>query len=137
MHDNPAWPSWSSADARLAKLCLYGVTPLPPTPSFGGPGGGSKMKMIFGRFPHGREGLGHVFLGKHHQHNWAFVSHIWPPQHNQGLGMVLKPHICGVKKEIRGPNRPHDAHDAGCWGAAGHFNQQNVQNTRCEQCLWL
>ena len=35
--------------------------------------------------------------------------------------MVLKPHICGVKKEIRGPNRPHDAHDAGSWGVAGHF----------------
>ena len=35
--------------------------------------------------------------------------------------MVLKPHICGVKKEIGGPNRPHDAHDAGSWGAAGRL----------------
>ena len=39
---NPAWPSWSSADARLAKLCLYGVLPLALTPSLGGPGGGQK-----------------------------------------------------------------------------------------------
>ena len=29
--------------------------------------------------------------------------------------------MCGVKKEIWGPNRPHDAHNAGPWGAAGHF----------------
>ena len=29
--------------------------------------------------------------------------------------------MCGVKKEIGGPNRPHDAHDAGSWGAAGHL----------------
>ena len=35
--------------------------------------------------------------------------------------MVLKPHICGVKKEIGGPNRPHDAPDAGSWGAAGRL----------------
>ena len=35
--------------------------------------------------------------------------------------MVLKPHICGVKKEIGGPDRPHDAHDAGSWGAAGRL----------------
>ena len=31
---------------------------------------------------------------------------------------VLKPHMCGVKKEIGGPNRPHYAHDAGSSGAA-------------------
>ena len=24
---NPAWPSWSSANALLAKLCLYRVPP--------------------------------------------------------------------------------------------------------------
>ena len=35
---------------------------------------------------------------------------------------VLKPHTCGVKKEIEGPNRPHDAHDAGSLGAAGRLN---------------
>ena len=31
----------------------------------------------------------------------------------------MKPHMCGVKREIGGPNRPHDAHDAGSCGAAG------------------
>ena len=25
--------------------------------------------------------------------------------------------MCGVKKDIGGPHRPHDAHDAGCCGA--------------------
>ena len=35
--------------------------------------------------------------------------------------MALKPHMCGVKKEIGGPNRLHDAHDAGSWGAAGRL----------------
>ena len=35
----PAWPSWSSADARLAKLRLYGATPMPLTVFFGSPGG--------------------------------------------------------------------------------------------------
>ena len=29
--------------------------------------------------------------------------------------------MCGVKREIGGPNRPHDAHDAGSWGAAGRL----------------
>ena len=28
--------------------------------------------------------------------------------------------MCGVKREIGGPNRPHDAH-AGSWGAAGRL----------------
>ncbi len=27
--------------------------------------------------------------------------------------------MCGVKKAVGGPNKPHDAHDAGSWGAAG------------------
>ena len=38
-----------------------------------------------------------------------------------GFGGVLKAHMCGVKREIGGPNRPHDAHDAGSWGAAGRL----------------
>ena len=29
--------------------------------------------------------------------------------------------MCGVKKEIGSPNRPHDAHDAGSLGAAGRL----------------
>ena len=29
--------------------------------------------------------------------------------------------MCGVKREIGGPNRPHDAHDAGSRGAAGRL----------------
>ena len=29
--------------------------------------------------------------------------------------------MCGVKREIGGPNRRHDAHDAGSWGAAGRL----------------
>ena len=33
----------------------------------------------------------------------------------------MKPHMCGVKRETGGPNRPHDAHDAGSWGAAGRL----------------
>ena len=78
---------------------LMGGRPVPPTPSLGGPGG-----VFLG-------GFGHVFLGQHHQqHNWAFVSHFWPPQHIWGFGGVLKPHMCGVKREFGDPNRPHDAH---------------------------
>ena len=53
---NPAWPSWSNADARLAKLCLYGVTPWR----------GSQTTMIFGcvfeASPNATEGFGRVFL---------------------------------------------------------------------------
>ena len=64
------------------------------------------------------------------------------PQHIQGFGGVLKLHMCDVKREIGGPNRPHDAHDAGSWGACRALKmrykpQQNDQNTRCGQCLWL
>ena len=33
---------------------------------------------------------------RHHQHNWAFMSHFW------------EPHICSVKKILESPNRPHD-----------------------------
>ena len=29
--------------------------------------------------------------------------------------------MCGVNKEIGGPDGPHDAHDAGSWGATGHL----------------
>ena len=67
---SPAWPSWSSADARLAKLCLWGGRPVPPTPSFGGPGGvlsGVKIEVMFGcvfvASLHATEGFGHVFFG--------------------------------------------------------------------------
>ena len=53
----------------------------------------------------------------------------------------MKPHMCGVKREIGGPNRPHDAHDAGSWGCRAlemrYKPQQNAQNARCGQCLWL
>ena len=41
------------------------------------------------------------------------------PQHIQGFGGVLKPHMCRVKREIGGPNRPHNAHDAGSGGVQG------------------
>ena len=51
----------------------------------------------------------------------AFVSQFWTPQHNSGFGAVLEPHLCGVKKEVGGAKRPHDAHDAGSWGAAGRL----------------
>ena len=30
-----------------------------------------------------------------------------------GFWRGLEPHMCGVKREIGGPNSPHDAHDAG------------------------
>ena len=32
--------------------------------------------------------------------------------------------MCGVKKEIGDPNRPHDAHDAGSWGPAGRLTSE-------------
>ena len=42
----------------------------------------SKIKVIFGcvfeASPHGRDGFGHEISGQHHQHSWAFVSHLWP-----------------------------------------------------------
>ena len=39
-------------------------------------------------------------------------------KYHLNIPRVLKPRMCGVKKEIGGPNRPYDAHDAGSWGAA-------------------
>ena len=50
--------------------------------------------------------------------------------------MVLKPHMCGVKKEIGGPNKPHDAHDAGSWGAAGHLKRAFNPTKRSKYRLW-
>ena len=41
------------------------------------------------------------------EHNWAFVSHFWTPQHTSSFGGVLAPHMRGGNKEIGGPNRPH------------------------------
>ena len=65
------------------------------------------------RFRNGRFGA-IVFSGQHHEHDWAFVcQYLNIPG---GFGGVLGPHMCGVKKEIGGPNKPHDA---GSWGAAG------------------
>ena len=54
-----------------------------------------------------------------HQHHWSFVSHFWTPRHNSGFGGVSEAHECGVKTEMGGLNRVHDAHDTSCWGAAG------------------
>ena len=50
--------------------------------------------------------------------------------------------MCGVKREIGGPNGPHDAHDAGSGGGCRALEmrykpQQNAQNARCGQCSWL
>ena len=66
-------------------------------------------------------GLRAISAGQHHQHNWADISHFWTPQVPRVLDGCWNrhmSHMCGVK-EIRGPNRPHDAHDAGSWGVAG------------------
>ena len=59
--------SCSNVDAHVAKLCSHGVTPIPPTPSLGGPGGvflGVNSKVIFGCMfeasPHAMEGFGHA-----------------------------------------------------------------------------
>ena len=49
-----------------------------------------------------------------------------------GLGASL----CGVKREIWGPNRPHDAHNAGPWGAAGHFKSAINPNKNSKYTLW-
>ena len=62
-------------------------------------------------------GFRSILAGQHHQHNWADVSHFWTPQIP---GVLDGCWMCGVK-EMRGPNRPHDAHDAGSWGAAGQL----------------
>ena len=95
--------------------------------------------MIFGcvfeASPHATEGSGH-FFGQHHQQNWAFVSHFWPPRHTYSFGGVLKPHMCGVTKEIGGPNRPHDAHDAGSSGAAGCLKCAINSTRRSKYTLW-
>ena len=48
---SPAWPSWSSADARLARLCLWGHGPVhrpPPLKALEACFWGSKNRMIFG-----------------------------------------------------------------------------------------
>ena len=41
----------------------------------------SKIKVIFGcvfgASPRGTEGFGHEIGHSFHQHNWAFVSHVW------------------------------------------------------------
>ena len=65
---SPAWLSWCSADAHLAKLCLWGRGPFrqpPPLEALEACFWGSKIKLIFGcvveASPHAAEGFGHVF----------------------------------------------------------------------------
>ena len=69
-------------DTRLAELCLWGRGPFrrpPPLEALEVCFWMSKIKVIFGWLfeasPHATKGFGHVFLGQHHQHNWAFVFH--------------------------------------------------------------
>ena len=45
-------------------------------------------------------------------------------------------HMCGVKREIGGPNRRHDAHDAGSWGAAGRGKCAKTPTKRSKYTLW-
>ena len=50
---------------------------------------------------------------------------------------MLGPHVCGVKKEIGGPDRSHDAHDAGSWGGAGRLKCAIIDPTKCSKyTLW-
>ena len=78
--------------------------------------------MIFGSVfeasPHVTEGSGHVILGQHHQHSWAFVSHFWP---HLEFWRGLEASYVWCQEGNWGLNRPHDAHDAGSWGAAGRL----------------
>ena len=44
--------------------------------------------------------------------------------------------MCGVKKEIGCPNKPHDAHNAGSWGAARAI-KCSLKPTKCSKyALW-
>ena len=69
----------ASVDARLSYACTgcrHNLRP-PPLEALVGVKNEDDFWTRFWSFPHGREGLEHVFLGKHHQRNWAFVSHIY------------------------------------------------------------
>ena len=118
---SPARPLWSSADARLAKAMLHGVRPIrrPAQLEALQPCvGGSKIKVMSGCIleAFATEGLGPFFRADTISTiGLSFLT----------FGGVLEPHMRGVKKQIGSPNRPHDE------------PQQNAQNTRCGQCLWL
>ena len=56
--------------------------------------------MRFERFSPRYGGFGAIFSGQHHQHNWAFVSHLSTSQYILGFVGVMDPHICGVIREI-------------------------------------
>ena len=80
--------------------------------------GGSKIKVMSGCIleAFATEGLGQFFRADTISTiGLSFLT----------FGEVLEPHMRGVKKQIGSPNRPHDE------------PQQNAQNTRCGQCLWL
>ena len=113
--------SWSSADARLAKLCLYCVTPMLPTPPFLGSLEAcfrvSKTKVIF-RCVVGYGGFGAI-LGIFFRPA-CIISTIGPSF------LTLDTSTCigfwrGVGTSYAwcyggnwGPKRAHDAHVAGC-----------------------
>ena len=97
---NPAWPSWSSADARL-KLCFIRGDARAADPCQEIGFGGQKLRRFLSAFAPATEGLGQIFSGQHHQHNWAFV---------------MDHHICGVNREIGAQISPMMLMMLACWG---------------------
>ena len=131
---SPAWPSWSSADVRLAKATFYGSADLPPLEALDPCFSGSEIKTLLDAFlslsPKQRKVLGQFFRPASSTHFGLRFSLL-----------VLEPNMCGVKKETGSPNRPHDGHDVGSWGAAGRLkcamNPNNALKIHGGQCLWL
>ena len=130
---------------------LIGARPGPPTPSLEGPGGvflgGQQLKWFLAAFLRLPPTVGMVLGMKF----WAsIISTIEPSFFIFGPFLATSTYlafcrgleasyVCAcVKREVGGPNRPHDAHDAGSWGAAGRLKCAiNPNKTLCGQCFWL
>ena len=108
------------ADARLAKLCFMGVWPGRPLEALEPCFWASKIRVILGcgleaPYPSpGYRGFGAIFAG-HHQLGLRFC--LLDTSTCLGFWRVLELPVRGVKNEVEGPNRPHDA--PGSWETSG------------------
>ena len=75
------WRSQGHGLRQQLQGVARGVTPMPPTLCLEALQACFWGKRLRQASPSGTEGFGHEILGQHHQLNWAFVSHFWPPQH--------------------------------------------------------
>ena len=112
---------------------------MPPTPYLGSPGGifrgGQKLGWFLCAFlrlfPALRRVWGSFFFSSAHL---GLRFSLWTPQHTEGFGGVLEPHMCGVKQEGNwgAQTGPMMLMMLGCWALNMHYKpQRNAQNTCC------